>query len=369
MAPVIRELRSRPTEFEVSVCVTGQHREMLDQALQIFSVQPDFDLDVMTPDQSLSELAGKVMASLRRVLDSAKPDVVLVHGDTSSAVASSLAAFYEGYSVGHVEAGLRTDSKRLPFPEELNRRLISQIADWHFAPTERAQENLLRDGIEASKILVTGNTVIDALKWILDDVDSDNDAKNRLSASLEGKLGFDFRASRVVLITGHRRENFGKGFEEICSAIAQLASQNPETAFVYPVHLNPNVRNAVQSLLTHRDNVCLLGPLDYLEFSLLLRHSYLVLTDSGGIQEEAPSLGKPVVVMRSSTERPEAVEAGTAMLVGSESEKIVAAVQALLDHPEEYAAMAAAKNPFGDGNASRRIADFLHGQEPNFGPN
>ncbi len=349
LAPVILELRKRPREFEVTVLVTAQHRHMLDQVLSLFGIVPDFDLDIMRPGQSLADVTEKTLRGVEPVLKRHRPDIVLVQGDTTSAFASALAAFYQQIPVGHVEAGLRTRDKYSPYPEEMNRRLISSIADIHFAPTRRARENLLLEGTPKKNVLVTGNTVIDALMITV---------KMRTAVNLP-VLRLVPTDHKLILVTAHRRESFGEGFTNICRAIVSLVRRNPRVHFVYPVHLNPSVQRPVRRMLGRLDRVHLIEPLEYLPFVHLIEKSYLVLTDSGGIQEEAPSLGKPVLVMRDKTERPEAVEVGTARLVGTDSKRIVKEAERLLHSAGAYRDMARARNPFGDGRASRRIAAAL----------
>ena len=354
MAPVIRELERRSQSgVESLVCVTGQHREMLDQVLELFGITPDYDLAVMEENQTLAGVAAAVLARLEPVLRQVKPDWVLVQGDTTTVAAASLAAFYARARVGHVEAGLRTYDKWQPFPEEINRRVAGVVADLHFAPTERSRQNLLREGIPAERILVTGNPVIDALHWVA-------------SLPSDGKLpGGDLSTlapphARVILVTAHRRENLGRPLENICLALRELAARYGDALrIIYPVHLNPNVRGPVHQLLGEVPNIILLPPLDYLPLVHLMRRAHLVLTDSGGIQEEAPGLGKPVLVLRDVTERPEAVEAGTVRLVGTEQSRIVAETERLLEDPVEYQRMARAVNPYGDGHAAERIVDAL----------
>lgn len=348
MAPLVKELASRPADFDTRVCVTGQHREMLDQVLRVFGIQPDYDLDIMQPDQDLYDISARILLGMRDVLRQVRPDMVLVHGDTSTSTFAALAAFYQQIAVGHVEAGLRTGNIYSPWPEEMNRQLNSRLCTLHFAPTERARQNLLREGVAAEHIAVTGNTVIDALHWVA--------ASGKAAAP---RFGRDERR-RMVLITGHRRENFGDGMRHICQAINRLADRFPEVDFVYPIHLNPNIRRAVHEVLDGRQrNIYLLEPLSYLEFVAMMQQCTLVLTDSGGLQEEAPAFGKPVLVMRDTTERPEAIEAGTARLVGTDSTTIETAVADLLTHADHYQAMSKAQNPFGDGHAARRIAERL----------
>ena len=350
MAPLVRALQVA-NGVDARVCVTAQHREMLDVVLELFEIKPDFDLNIMKPGQDLTDITCVILTGLRSVLKEFRPDYVLVHGDTATTFAASLAAYYEGIAVGHVEAGLRTGNIYSPWPEEGNRKLTGALASIHFAPTTSSRNNLLREGVPDETILVTGNTVIDALQWVSNKVATD--------AELSQKMGrqFDFLSAdrRLVLITGHRRESFGSGFERICEAVAASADQYPDVDFVYPVHLNPNVRAPVNRLLQGRTNVYLIEPQDYLPFVYLMSRAYLILTDSGGIQEEAPSLGKPVLVMRDTTERPEAVEAGTVRLVGTDVARIREQLTLLLDDAEEYRRMSFAHNPYGDGTASQQI--------------
>jgi len=341
--------------FEPHVCVTGQHRELLGQILEVFEVEPDVDLALMEPDQTLASLASRALVAVDIYLSRHKPHLVLVQGDTTTAFIAALAAFYRRIAVGHVEAGLRTWNKFSPYPEEINRVLTTRIADYHFAPTKWARENLLREGVPADRVLVTGNTVIDALCIAVDKVRQ----RPPVVPGLPEELTNGKSNQAVVLITGHRRESFGQGFENICRAIDKLAKDFPETAFVYPVHLNPNVREPVFRLLGGRENVYLIEPLSYLPFVAMMDRAKVILTDSGGVQEEAPSLGKPVLVMRDTTERPEGVEAGTAKLVGTDTDRIVQGVSTLLTDRQEYEAMARASNPYGDGQACARILRFL----------
>ncbi|HPS00137.1 MAG TPA: UDP-N-acetylglucosamine 2-epimerase (non-hydrolyzing) [Candidatus Sumerlaeota bacterium] len=354
LCPLVQALRVHP-EFEPHVCVTAQHRSMLDQVLEVFGIVPDADLNLMQPGQTLSGLASRAMAALDQYLLREEPDLVLVQGDTTTVLCAALAAFHRQIPVGHVEAGLRTWNRQAPFPEEMNRTLTSRLADWHFAPTEWARGNLLQEGIAPDRVFVTGNTVLDALRLTLATVRCDALHFPGLPAPL-------FSAERerpLVLITGHRRENFGAGFEAICDAVVRLSEAFPETVFVYPVHLNPQVQGPVRARLGGRRNIYLIEPLAYAEFVVLMERSTLVLTDSGGVQEEAPSLGKPVLVMRETTERPEAVEAGTARLVGTDPERIFGAVSELLNDPTAYDKMARATNPYGDGHACERIVKIL----------
>jgi UDP-N-acetylglucosamine 2-epimerase (non-hydrolysing) len=359
MAPLVHMLRAQPS-LTVTVCVTAQHRQMLDQVLGLFSIKPDIDLNLMRDNQDLFDVTSSILVAMRAVLDQHQPDIVLVHGDTTTAYATALACFYRGVTVGHVEAGLRTNDLRSPFPEEFNRQAVGKIATWHFAPTATSRQNLIDEGIPSKNILVTGNTVIDALFWVIDRIESNPTNREILESSLSVKLPFDWKKQRFVLITGHRRENFGAGFLSICQAIKHLAEKHRDVHFVYPVHLNPNVQKPVYDLISGHANIHLTAPLEYEPFVFLLKHAYLVLTDSGGIQEEAPSLGKPVLVMRDVTERPEAVSAGTVNLVGASAEKIIHGVAELLDDDSAYAKMATAHNPYGDGLACNRITQLLN---------
>jgi len=359
MAPVILELLKHPSDFDVTVCGTGQHTSMLDDALSVFDIRPDVEFKVMTPGQSLAQLTSRLLLVLDAYFEESKPDLVLVHGDTTSAMAGALAAFYRNIDVGHVEAGLRTQNLFSPFPEEYNRRSISIAARHNFAPTLVAKENLERDGVLTESIIVTGNTVIDALQFTIKTLLSNPDEIKKLKETLLPKLRFDPEKHAFILITAHRRENFGTGLDNICESICELAKVNRELYFVYPVHLNPKVKDIVESRLSKISNVVLLDPQDYQSFAWLLYNSLLVLTDSGGIQEEAPALGKPVLVMRDTSERPEAIVIGTAKLVTTEVETIVKEVQNLINNKAEYLRMAQAKNPYGDGNAAKRIAEYL----------
>lgn len=363
MAPLVNEIKKYPSQLKGVVCVTGQHREMLDQVLRLFQIVPEYDLNIMKPNQDLYDISSRILLGMRDVLKEVKPDVVLVHGDTTTSSMAALAAFYQQIPVGHVEAGLRTGNIYSPWPEEMNRLMTGRIASLHFAPTALAKSNLLKENVAEAKILVTGNTVIDALHWVTDKIDSDVDLRNEVEAKV---LSFGYDVSRLrsgrrmVLITGHRRENFGDGFINICNAIKTLSGQHPEVDFVYPMHLNPNVRRPVLDILGKDcNNVFLINPLDYLEFVYMMKSSYLVLTDSGGVQEEAPGLGKPVLVMRDTTERPEAVEAGTVKLVGTDQSQIERSVSDLMDNKALYSQMSQAHNPYGDGFASKRIVESL----------
>lgn len=359
MAPLVHALRADSHHFNLVVCVTAQHREMLDQVLRIFGITPEIDMNVMQPGQDLFGITSSIIMGMREVLATHQPDAVLVHGDTTTTLATAMACFYNGVSVGHVEAGLRTHDIFAPFPEEFNRQVSSKVARWHFAPTALSRDNLLAERVPSSAITITGNTVIDALHWVLARIDADVERRVGLDSVLNAALPFAWSSQRFVLITGHRRENFGDGFLQICAAIRDLALRYCDVQFVYPVHLNPNVRKPVNEILVGLKNVHLIEPLEYEAFVYLLKHTHLVLTDSGGIQEEAPSLGKPVLVMRDVTERPEAVEAGTVKLVGAKQERIVAGVARLLDDDAHYAAMSRAHNPYGDGQACQRILDVL----------
>jgi UDP-N-acetylglucosamine 2-epimerase (non-hydrolysing) len=359
MAPLYHSLKAEGDGIDVRLCVTAQHRQMLDQVLDTFEIRPDIDLNLMKSGQDLNDITSAVLLGMRGILASEQPDVVLVHGDTTTAMATALACFYARVPVGHVEAGLRTYNLDAPFPEEFNRQMVGKMAKWHFAPTQKSRANLLAEHIASDNILVTGNTVIDALHWVLRRIEQDEDMQADLVALLDLQLAFDWRTEPFVLITGHRRENFGDGFHQICAALKELAVRFPDMHFVYPVHLNPNVRTPVNALLGEQGNVHLIEPLAYEPFVLLLKNCFLVLTDSGGIQEEAPSLGKPVLVMREVTERPEAVDAGTVSLVGAHYQKIVDSVAALIKDRAAYEEMARAHNPYGDGQACPRIVQFL----------
>lgn len=359
MAPLVKALE-KDAFFTAKVAVTAQHREMLDQVLDLFEIKPEYDLNLMKPGQDLYDITTKVLLGLRDVLKEFEPDLVLVHGDTATTFAASLAAFYQQIPVGHVEAGLRTGNLYSPWPEEANRLLTGRLAHWHFAPTLRNQTALLAEQIPSERIVVTGNTVIDALQLVVQKIAESPELQTKIHASLEeAGLNPDVLGKRYVLVTGHRRENFGEGFENICAALGQLAKANPGTHFIYPVHLNPNVQAPVKRLLAALDNVHLIEPLAYEPFVFLMQQAYLVLTDSGGVQEEAPGLGKPVLVMRDTTERPEAIEAGTVLLVGTNSDVITKEVQRLLNDEDLYKKMSLAHNPYGDGKASKRILEAL----------
>lgn len=354
MAPLLKRLAS-DDRFEARLCVTAQHRQMLDQVLELFDLTPDFDLNIMKPNQTLGDVTASILVGMKRVFSEVQPDFTLVHGDTSTTLAASLASYYHHVRIGHVEAGLRTGNLYSPWPEEANRRLTGVLADLHFAPTTAARDNLLREGARPDSIRVTGNTVVDALL----NVKSMLDTQAALRSHCEEQFSFLDSGRRLILVTGHRRESFGGGFERICRALLDLVKAFPDVEIVYPVHLNPNVRDPVMRMLGEHGNIHLIDPLDYLPFVYLMNRAYLILTDSGGIQEEAPSLGKPVLVMRDTTERPEAIEAGTVRLVGTDNEKIVSEASALLTDPEQYRQMSFAHNPYGDGSASARILDAL----------
>lgn len=363
MAPLVKALAADEF-FDAKVCVTAQHREMLDQVLELFEIVPDYDLNLMKAGQDLYDITSGVLLGLREVFKEFQPDMVLVHGDTATTFAATLAAFYQQIPVGHVEAGLRTGSLYSPWPEEANRVLTGRLAALHFAPTERNRKALLDDNVADKLITVTGNTVIDALRWVVNKIEASDELKQSIAATLSSAgLNTEVLNNRYVLVTGHRRENFGKGFENICSALRDLAMANPEVHFIYPVHLNPNVQEPVNRLLDGLTNVHLIKPLGYEPFVYLMQHCYLVLTDSGGVQEEAPGLGKPVLVMRDTTERPEAVDAGTVRLLGTNSDRIRDAVQELLGDEALYAKMSQAHNPYGDGKACSKILKYLKESE------
>ena len=366
MAPLAIKLKENDADFETIVCVTGQHREMLDQVLNIFQIVPDYDLNIMKQGQDLYDVTSRVLLGMREVLQKERPDIILVHGDTTTSTAAALAAFYQLIPVGHVEAGLRTHDIYSPWPEEMNRQLTVRIATYHFSPTTLSRQNLLDEGIDDRKITVTGNTVIDALHWVVNKISNNDGLQNEIRQSLQ-ENGYDVRrladGQRMVLITGHRRENFGQGFQHICKAIQTLSQKYPDVDFIYPMHLNPNVRHPIHEVfgknLSNLGNIFFIEPLEYIEFVYLMARSTIVLTDSGGIQEEAPSLGKPVLVMRDTTERPEAVTAGTVKLVGTDYDAIVDGVSTLLNDAEAYSQMSQAVNPYGDGKACQRIIEKL----------
>ncbi len=359
MAPLFHALNIKKDLFEVKVCITSQHRQMLDQVLNIFEIEPDIDLNIMQKDQKLSSLTSIILDKMHKVFNKYRPDLALIHGDTTTTLATSIAAFYESIPIGHVEAGLRTYNLNAPFPEEFNRQIASRIAKWHFAPTKLSQENLLAEGVKKKNISITGNTVIDALHWVLNRIDQDKEYKQNLQNFLDDILSFNWMNEKFVLITAHRRENFGLGIMQICSAIKKLAIKYKNIHYIYPVHLNPNVSKLVYENLSGINNIHLIKPLEYKPFVYLLKYSFIVLTDSGGIQEEAPSLGKPVLVLREVTERPEAVQAGTVKLVGTNQKRIVDSVSNLIDDKKNYKIMSSAHNPYGDGLACERIVDVL----------
>ena len=363
MCPLVLEFKKHPDVFNTLVCVTGQHREMLDQVLILFEIKPDYDLNIMRPNQDLYDITSNVLLGMRDVLTEAKPDVVFVHGDTTTSSATALAAFYKQIPVAHIEAGLRTGNIYSPWPEEMNRLITGRIATYNFAPTPLSRQNLLKENVDDSKITVTGNTVIDALHWVVNKISSNADLAKSLKQEMLS-FGYDVsrleRGRRLVLITGHRRENFGEGFLNICHSIKHLSEKYPDVDFVYPVHLNPNVRKPVFDILASIENIFLIEPLSYLPFVFMMEKSHLLLTDSGGVQEEAPGLGKPVLVMRNTTERPEAVDAGTVILVGTDKDKIINGVSDLLENKNGlYDRMAHAVNPYGDGKACGRVVKWL----------
>lgn len=372
MAPVVKEFAKHSGKFDTKICVTAQHREMLDQVLDLFDIEPDYDLDIMQPNQDLYDVTSRIILKLRDIYKEVQPDIVLVHGDTTTTFAASLAAFYQKIAVGHVEAGLRTGNIYAPWPEEMNRKLTGSLTQYHFAPTERAKQNLLKEGVDEQNIFVTGNTVIDALYLILDKLKKSPNLEKEIIQKLvskslpEDKLdawnhspGEDKKNRRLILITGHRRENFGDGFQNICKAIKKIADTHPDYDIVYPVHLNPNVQKPVYEILGDTQNIYLIEPLDYLPFIYLMSNSYIVITDSGGIQEEAPGLGKPVLVMRETTERPEAVDAGTVKLVGTDADLIYKETAKLIEDLGYYQQMSRAHNPYGDGEAAIKISSIL----------
>lgn len=355
MTPVIKELNSRREHFRTKVCVTGQHREMLDQVLALFDIKPDFDLEIMRHGQSLAESMSRTLVGLEGVLSDFRPDIVLVQGDTTSTLAASLASYFQRIDVGHIEAGLRTGRIYAPWPEEINRKATSTIAKWHFAPTERARDQLLKEGYEGQSIFVTGNTVVDALHLMIEEIDQNID----LRGSLDRKFDFLDQEKRLVLVTGHRRESFGRGFESICAALKEIANSFNDLQLIFPVHSNPNVRRPVQRMLADIDNVFLVEPVDYSSFIYLMKRASLIITDSGGVQEEAPSLNAPVIVTRDVTERPEAVDVGAVKLVGSRREAIVDESKKILSDSNVHHTMTKACNPYGDGNAAARIVNIL----------
>jgi UDP-N-acetylglucosamine 2-epimerase (non-hydrolysing) len=358
MAPLVKEFEKNQNFFNTKVCVTAQHREMLDQVLDLFQIIPNYDLDIMKPGQDLYDVTSNILLKIKPVLEEFDPDVVLVHGDTATTFAASLATYYQKIKIGHVEAGLRTGNLYSPWPEEGNRRLTGVLTDYHFSPTDTSKKNLLNEGVNNESIFVTGNTVIDALQLVVNRIKNNEILRLKIENTII-QSGFQELNSKFILVTGHRRENFGQGFLNICEALKVLAKNNPDIYILYPVHLNPNVRRPVNELLANVNNIKLVEPFQYEEFIYLMSKSYLILTDSGGIQEEAPSLGKPVLVMRDTTERPEAVEAGIVRLVGSDRDNIIKEVQDLIDDSDEYQKMSKAHNPYGDGNASKNIVKIL----------
>lgn len=357
MAPVIKELERHPDDFTSLVCVTAQHREMLDQVLSAFKIDPDYDLDIMESGQDLVQITCAVLTGLKRVIEESRPDLVLVHGDTTTTMAAALASFFFRTKIGHVEAGLRTRNKFAPYPEEINRRLAGAIADLHFAPTRSARQNLIEEAVDPKTIYVTGNTVVDALFAALTAIENDPSLRDRFAR----QFSYLNPEKKLILVTGHRRENFGEGFENICHALAEVASNQPDAQIIYPVHLNPNVSGPVHKILGNMEgsNIFLIDPVEYLAFVYLMNRSYLIVTDSGGIQEEAPSLGKPVLVMRDVTERPEGVHAGVVRIVGTKTARIRSSIESLLSDESEYQKMRSARNPYGDGHAAVRIAEII----------
>lgn len=358
MAPLVKEFQKHSDDFETKVCVTAQHREMLDQVLAIFDIQPNYDLNIMKQGQDLYDITANVMLKMRTILEEYRPDLVLVHGDTTTTSATALAAFYQKIQIGHVEAGLRTNNLYSPWPEEANRQITSVLANYHFAPTITSKNNLLKENKNSNSIKVTGNTVVDALFLALKKIENDVNLKHKIIKFINTQYKLTEK-KKIILVTGHRRENFGERFINICNALKELAIKNPDIDIVYPVHLNPNVQKPVNNILGGIANIYLIEPLEYETFLYLMNQSYLIITDSGGIQEEAPSLGKPVLVMRETTERPEALEAGTVKLVGTDSSKIIEEAQQLLNDSESYHRMSQAYNPYGDGSACKRIVNYI----------
>ncbi len=358
LAPVINELKAHPNIFNTKICVTAQHRQMLDQVLEIFDITPDYDLKIMKDNQSLFDVTADCLKKIEPILKKEKPDIILVQGDTTTCFIASLAAYYLKIKIGHIEAGLRTIDKFNPFPEEMNRRLTDHLADLHFAPTQTARENLLKEGIHPSKIHVTGNTVIDALLFTIEK-QKDKRIQKELSKALLKRYNISFDTNKFILVTGHRRESFGPEFQNICNGLKRIALHHPQITIIYPVHLNPNVQKPVKKILSGLDNIHLLEPLDYFTFVYLMSRAHIILTDSGGIQEEAPSLGKPVLVMRKKTERPEGIKAGSAKLIGTSTESIFVQATNLLENESLYKRMSSKANPYGDGKASHRIVDIL----------
>ncbi|MBU1668275.1 UDP-N-acetylglucosamine 2-epimerase (non-hydrolyzing) [bacterium] len=362
MAPLVKEFEKHSDNFDLKVCVTAQHREMLDQVLELFEIVPDYDLDIMKPGQDLYDITSNVLLGMKEVLSEFKPDIVFVHGDTTTTSGTALAAFYQQIKVAHVEAGLRTCDIYSPWPEEANRQITGVLSHYHFAPTTTSKNNLLKENKDPKNIVVTGNTVIDALYLALDKIKNNVDLKEKIVTAIEDEINddrFKLETSKFILVTGHRRENHGQGFINICKALKEIAVQNPELSIVYPVHLNPNVQKPVKELLSNVNNIYLINPMQYESFIYLMDKSYCIITDSGGVQEEAPSLGKPVLVMRDTTERPEALEAGTVKLVGTDSALIIKEATNLLTNLEAYQQMSKAHNPYGDGHACQKIVDFF----------
>ena len=359
MAPLVKEFKKYPTLFDTKVCVTAQHREMLDQVLNLFDITPDYDLDIMKKNQDLYDVTSNVLLKIKEVFEIEKPDIVFVHGDTSTTFTTSLAAYYQKISVAHVEAGLRTGNIYSPWPEEANRKLTSCITKYHFSPTLLSKQNLIDENIDEKSIIVTGNTVINALFLVLDKIKQDKELKSRIEQILKKQNLTIEDDKKIILVTGHRRENFGEGFISICKALKEIAESNPDIKIIYPMHLNPNVRKPVEKILSNIENILLIEPLEYEPFVYLMSKSHIILTDSGGIQEEAPSLGKPVLVMRDTTERPEAIESGTVKLVGTDKNKIVNEVTKLINSTEAYKSMSQAMNPYGDGQACKKIVEYF----------
>lgn len=362
MAPLVKKFEKESTLFELKVCVTAQHREMLDQVLDLFEIEPDYDLNIMKTGQDLYDVTTNVLLGMREVLNDFKPNVVFVHGDTSTTSSTALSAFYQQIKVAHIEAGLRTGDIYSPWPEEANRQITGVLSNYHFAPTTTSEMNLLQENKEPTSIIVTGNTVIDALYLALDKIQDNPSLKEKIVKSIEDEINsvtFSLEESKFILVTGHRRENHGEGFINICRALKEIALNNPAVSIIYPVHLNPNVQKPVRELLSNVDNIYLINPLQYEAFIYLMNKSYFIITDSGGVQEEAPSLGKPVLVMRDTTERPEALEAGTVKLVGTDTALIIKEAQELLDNQESYNIMSKAHNPYGDGEACQKIVNFF----------
>jgi UDP-N-acetylglucosamine 2-epimerase (non-hydrolysing) len=358
MAPLVKEFQKNKEFFITKVCVTAQHREMLDQVLDFFEIVPEYDLNIMKPNQTLYDVTSNILLKIKPVLEDFEPDTVLVHGDTTTTLAVSLACYYKKIKIGHIEAGLRTGDIYSPWPEEINRKLTGSLAHYHFSPTEQSKENLEKENIK-SNIIVTGNTVIDALLLTIEKIKKDTSLQDKLTQKIAGK-GYPLKSKkRYILVTGHRRENFGQGFLNICEALKEIANKNPELDIVYPVHLNPNVQGPIYKLLKNTSNIYLISPLDYPSFVFLMNNCYLIVTDSGGVQEEAPSLGKPVLVMRATTERPEALEAGTVILVGTSKKQIVLKTQELINNTHLYNKMSQAHNPYGNGNSSEKIVENL----------